>query len=243
MTTRPTRYVTPDDVALLQAVARTGSVQAGAAAALMDRDRAVYRLRRLAEVFHQPVVRTVRGGARHGGSGLTPLGWSLIRRGSEVVPSAPGTRPRVTATILDGVFRSHPVPHVETHGGLALAVAFHAEEGEPVRVAIDPELVLVARRRFPTSARNVLPGRVTGFEGDRTGDSLRISVSVEGGPVAVGITPQAVRELGLHRGVRVVLYVKATGIRRVATGRGGRPVSFPDVKRRPRVAGKTQSGS
>jgi molybdate transport repressor ModE-like protein len=187
----------------------------------ISRDRAIYRLARLERAFGGPVVAAVRGGRFHGGTLLTPLGDRIVREGFDSVellgarPVAPLSHPN----LLEGVFRRGPAPEVELGSGLRLRVAFAAEEGEPVAVLVDPESILVARRRFPSSARNVLPGVVVKL-GWAHGDGGRLLL-VRSGPATfrVAITDEPIRQLHLTPGARVWLYVKATAVRRVGPAR------------------------
>lgn len=220
MTTRPV-YVTAADLELLRAVARTGSVSAASRALGITRDLGVYRLARLPRAAGGEVVASVRGGAGRGGTRLTARGWDLLRRtaGSVQVPSDREDRRLPAANRLVGRWHANPSPRLEVGPGFSLAVGFDASEGETVPVTIDPESILLARRRFATSARNVLSGtvrRVTAL-GGRAGRSALWLLSVGVGPVVLRalVTDRARRELGLARGARVVLYVKATAVRAV----------------------------
>lgn len=244
MTGRRTGFLTPSDVALLSAVARTGSVAAACRRESISRYRGLYRLARLAEEFGGSLVTGDRGGASHGGARLTELGWALLRRGSEVLPAAdaPSTRPSWGATAFRGAWHAAPFPHVDLVGGPSLAVAFHAEEGRSVTVAVDPEAVLLARESFPTSARNALPGvvrRIRHRAGALTSGLALVEVGVGGRTVGALLTDRAVRALGLAPGGRVVAYVKATAIHRVGElTRGSRRSS---ARRRPPPRGGSAS--
>ncbi len=220
MTAHPSR-VTDTDVALLRSIGRARSVVAASRAVGISRDRAVYRLDRLERAFGGPVVESARGGRGHGTTVLTALGDRILRGGFDAVeliaarPVASGPRPN----LLRGVYRSGPPPIVEVAPGFALRVVFDAEDGERVGVSLDPESVVVARRRFASSARNVLPASVDGVERGPGGRDLLLRVRV--GPVLlrVSVTEETVAVFGLRRGSRVLLYVKATALRRVAARR------------------------
>jgi molybdate transport repressor ModE-like protein/molybdopterin-binding protein len=223
VTDRP-RVVTDTDVALLRTLAREPSVVAASRQVGISRDRANYRLARLEEAFGGPVVESVRGGRGHGTTRLTPLGDRIVRQGFESVelldarPVAPPSR----SNLLRGIYHLAPAPEVALGRGVRLRVAFPAEEGEPVSVLLDPESILVARRRFPSSARNVLPAMVEAVRPGRS--SLGWTLLVRAGPtrLRVAVTEEPVHQLGLAPGARVWLYVKATAVRRV-----GRPSSAP----------------
>ena len=238
MTTRAV-YVTADDLALLSAIARTGSVAAASRSLGISRDLGVYRLARLPRAAGGAVVASARGGAGRGGTRLTARGWGLLRRtaGSVRVPSLTENRRTPAANRLVGRWHSAPSPHLEVGPGLSLAVGFDASEGETVSVTIDPESILLARRRFATSARNVLSGtvrRVTAA-GATAGRSALWLLSVGVGPVVLRalVTDRARRELALARNARVVLYVKATAVRPVGDESDPTPGSRRSSARRP----------
>ncbi|HTT34274.1 MAG TPA: TOBE domain-containing protein [Thermoplasmata archaeon] len=209
-------WLTPADVALLQRIARAGSVVRASAELHVSRDRALYRLRKLAAAAGGPIVASTRGGAGYGGSTLTARGWRLLERGAEA--AAPG--PVATAGAgarLAGRYRDRPHPRVELPDGLSLAVGFRAAPGDRVRIAVAPESVLLARQRFATSARNVLGGtveRLRPLRGSGRGLVL-VGVRVGRSRFDAAVTERSRRELALARGTRVVLYVKATAVRRV----------------------------
>jgi molybdate transport repressor ModE-like protein/molybdopterin-binding protein len=205
------------DVALLDRLAAEASVARAARTVGISRDRANYRLRRLADAFGGPLVLGRRGGRTHGGSLLTALGERVRRRavgGTERLRGRPlaGAPP---ANRMRGTYRVGPPATVELPDGTRLTVAFRAVDGEEVAVTVEPEAILLARGRFPSSARNVLPGTVRAARA-RAG-ALARTVSVAVGPTrwAVAVTPATVRGLALAPGRRVYLYLKATAIRRL----------------------------
>jgi molybdate transport repressor ModE-like protein/molybdopterin-binding protein len=210
--------VTDVDVALLRSVARERSVVAASRALEMPRDRAVYRIARLARAFGGPVVLAARGGRSHGGTRLTELGDRIVRGGFDSVellaarPVAPPSR----SNRMVGVYHGTPGPTVVVAGRLRLRVTFAAEEGEPVSLLLDPEAILVALGKFPSSARNVLRATVTRVEPETPGGGAALQVRV--GPLAlrVAVTAETVRQLRVRAGGRLWLYVKATALRRVA---------------------------
>ncbi|MFZ0891026.1 MAG: TOBE domain-containing protein [Thermoplasmata archaeon] len=216
MTRRPSS-VTSLDVALLRALARERSVVAASRRIGISRDRATYRLGRLRRAFGGAVVTGERGGRAHGGSRLTPLGDRIVRGGFdsvELLNSRPVT-PLSQPNRLDGIYHRSDAPEVWVEPNLHLRVAFRAEEREPVSVLLDPEAILVARRRFPSSARNVLAGQVEAVRG-KTGPLDRtLLVRVGAARLRVAVTEEPIRQLHLRRGARVWLYVKATALRRV----------------------------
>ena len=218
------------DVALLRTVARARSVVAASRQVGIFRDRATYRIARLERAFGGPVIASVRGGRGHGGSHLTALGDRIVREGFDAVEllNARPVAPLFPANVVRGVYRIGPPPEVVLPGGDRWRVAFAAEDGEPVAAHLDPEAILVARRRFPSSARNVVRGRVARLDPGPGGPGSTIAVAVGGQRLRVAITPEAVRQLRLARGATVWLYVKATSLRRVArAGRAPTPGSRP----------------
>ena len=205
-------------MALLRSLTHERSVVAASRRVGISRDRAIYRLARLAQAFGGPVVTGVRGGRTHGGTRLTPLGDRIVRQGfdsMELLDARPVARPS-RSNLLRGIYHRTPAPSVTLAPGLQLRVAFPAEEGESVTVLLDPESILVARGRFSSSARNVLPATVERVR--RGTDTMGRTLLVRTGtvPLRVSVTEEPVRQLGLTPGARVWLYVKATAVRRVA---------------------------
>jgi molybdate transport repressor ModE-like protein/molybdopterin-binding protein len=225
-----TRRVTDLDVALLRSLEVERSVVAASRSVGISRDRATYRLARLREAFGGPVVHSERGGRSHGGTHLTPLGDRIVRGGFDTVelldarlPSTRLSRPN----LLRGIYHASPAPQVDLGHGLRLRVAFRADEGEAVHLLLDPESVLVARGRFPSSARNLLRAVVerTVRPPGALGTTLRVRVGHH--RLRVAVTDEPIRQLHLRAGAHVWLYVKATAVRRVAgpappPGRGRR---------------------
>ena len=220
---RSTHLVTDGDVALLRALAHQRSLVAASRDVGVSRDRAVYRIARLARAFGGPVVRATRGGAGHGTTTLTPLGDRIVRSGFDSVEllDARPRRPNTAPNLLRGVYRRARYPEVRVGRSLRLRVAFPGRDGETVGVVLDPEAVVVARRRFPSSARNVLEGTIERVPRDGAGGEVTLVVRCRAVRLRVAVTEETVRLLRLRPGGRVVLYVKATALRPVAAvGRG-----------------------
>jgi molybdopterin-binding protein/molybdate transport repressor ModE-like protein len=225
-------WLTPLDHDLLESIARSGSV-AGACRALgIGRDRGVYHLERLTELAGGPVVRARRGGAGRGATRLTELGERLRR-----TPTGSLGRRAPPPGVLRGTFRSVDGPALELAGGLRLKVGFTAPEGSTVAVVVDPESVLLAPGRFPSSARNVLRGRVERVEA-LDPPTVRVTLRVGGVRLPASVTPGSVAELGLRRGRSVYLYLKATALRPLA-----RPLSPGRPRRSPRRPPPPRGGS
>lgn len=64
----------PGKVRLLEEIEKTGSIRKAAEVVGMSFRQAWLLLRAIEEMFGQPVIVTLRGGVRGGGSALTPLG-------------------------------------------------------------------------------------------------------------------------------------------------------------------------
>ncbi len=206
--------VTPLDVELLRSLEAAGSVVQACARIGITRDTGMYRLRRLARAMGSPVVRSRRGGSTRGGTRLTELGGRILEQGVGPLPApSRGASGRPLAlNLLRGRWWSAPEPHVTLEDDLSLFVTFRAREGGPVRVAIEPEAMVVATSRFPSSARNVIRGTV---ESVRRVDDLRAVLRVrvgEGATLNVAMTPRSLVRLRLRPGVRVYLYLKATAV-------------------------------
>ena len=214
--------VTDRDVALLRSLEQERSVVSASRHVGISRDRAVYRLDRLARAFGGPVVTSVRGGRSHGGTRLTVLGDRIVRGGFDSVELLEGRplAPLPASNLLRGVYHRAPHPEVVVGRDLRLRVAFAAEDGERVSLLLDPEAVLVARQRFASSARNVLSGTV---EAVRPSGPLGRTLVIRTGPVLLraAVTAEPVHQMGLRPGAKVVLYVKATALRRVGATRPG----------------------
>jgi molybdopterin-binding protein/molybdate transport repressor ModE-like protein len=221
------RIVTPSDVALLAALSQQPNLAQACRQLGMTRDRGMYRLRRMEAAVGAPVVRTHRGGLRSGATELTARGRALLRQG--VAPLERVGRLETPGWIvLEGTWRGGPEPSVLLRGGLVLRVSFTAAPGSQVVLAIDPESILVARKAFPTSARNVVRGRISSITEEPPDRQL---LSVEGGRdrLEAVVTHEAVRDLGLKVGTSVVLYIKATAIHLLA-------ISPPTLTREPDAA-------
>ena len=70
----------PGKVALLEEIAQTGSISAAARKFDMSYRRAWLLVEEMNQSLRKPVVATATGGARGGGSVLTPVGEEVVRR-------------------------------------------------------------------------------------------------------------------------------------------------------------------
>jgi len=217
--------LTPLDRALLRALSTDDRLVDACERLGIGRHRGLYRLRRLSRAMGRPITTGLRGGASHGSTRLTDAGRSLLRWPAGA-PVASGRRGSAPSHRLRGRWADGDPPHVEIGPELTLAVAFPARPGEEVEIAIDPESVIVATERFPTSARNVLPGRVARLRRSGPGTApgrWQLEVDAGGPTIPAAVTPSAVRSLGLRVGRRVYLYVKATSVTRLDGPTPGSP--------------------
>ena len=198
------RWLTPVDVRLLREIEREGTLVHAARAIGVGRDRAVYRLERLARLFGGAVALGRHGGPTPGTTRLTPLGRRLLRGASGVRPGA---------NRWSGVYWREPSPRVVLGPNLELEVAFRGRDGDPVTVEVDPEAFVVARRRVDLSARNALGATVERVQRHPDGTAL-VRARWDGRPVRVALTSGSVDRLHLAPGVRAYLYVKAVAVRR-----------------------------
>ncbi len=212
--------LTAIDLRLLDTLRREGSLVEACRRLGITRDLGTYRLRRLRRALGKPVVEARRGGARHGTTRLTRLGTTLLSYGTDSVELSRRGSARSLARphLLRGTWHALPEPSVELEGGVRLKVDFTASEGEPVRLGVDPESILLAVRRYPTSARNMMNAIVEAVRtrGRGTG-GLRCLVEARGKGfrLTAAVTRATVREFRLRTGRRVVLYVKATALKRL----------------------------
>ncbi len=206
--------LTPLDLRLLARLAQTPHLAQVCRELGVGRDQANYRLRRLGRYLGRPVV-----AARKGPPGFS---WTrLTRAGRGLLSQRPGTSLRSLRshpsprTLLFGRYSRGPPPSLTTARGLVLSVGFPGRNGELRGVTVDPEAVLVARHRFPASARNVLPARILSLKAQ---GRLQVVAEAEAGGerLPVALTEAAVTALRLRKGSRVFLYLKATALRPVA---------------------------
>lgn len=211
--------LTPMDVALLDHLARDPSLSNACRSLDLSPDRGRYRLQRLNRALGSAVTDSTRGGAGGGQSALTAAGRALLDAGAGAVVGPSRISRHQVGVEGSGTWSPGPVPSVRLDAGPTLAVVFRAVPGERVRVGVDPASIVVATRRFATSARNVLKGTVRSIRsvGPGTGGAQRaLEVDVDGWRFSVPVTPEAIRALRLARGTRVYLYLKATAVRRLS---------------------------
>lgn len=187
--------------ALLEGIARTGSVAAAARLVGMDPSNARRHLRTAEARAGAALVQARRGGAARGAAWLTRAGRARLGPGARLTGRALAFEPDAGTT---------PV----LVGRRVLHVAGRVREG-PVELRVRPEDVLLARRWTETSARNALRGSVASVRPAAEGTFL---VDVAAGALRVQalVTRGALRELRLKEGSRVVAAVKATALRATA---------------------------
>jgi molybdopterin-binding protein len=95
-------------------------------------------------------------------------------------------------------------------GALTLVAVGEYAGGACHAIIRGEDIVLALTRPGPSSARNVLDGRV--IEVALEGAVARVTVEVAGMPLVASVTSGAVRELELAAGVAVVASVKATAV-------------------------------
>ena len=76
----PGRWIGPGKADLLQAIAETGSIAAAGRRMGMSYNRAWNLVEVLNATFAAPLVESARGGAAHGGAGLTSAGREVLDR-------------------------------------------------------------------------------------------------------------------------------------------------------------------
>lgn len=200
-------WLTPVDRNLLRALEEIGTLVGACRRIGIGRDRGVYRLRRLEEGWGRAVTQSTRGGGKAGGTRLTGFGQRLLSTAdSDGPPAPPGGWNR-----LGGTYRAGSPPAVELPDGGRLVVAFRGRSGAKVRLRISPEALLVAPRRFPSSARNVLQGQVVRLR-PRGAGRVEVTFRTGGLELRALLTASAVRSLGLRPRVAAYLYLKATAV-------------------------------
>jgi molybdate transport system regulatory protein len=78
----------PGKIALLEAIARTGSITGAARALEMSYRRAWLLVDTMNRSFRTPLVEAGAGGSRGGGAALTPLGREVVERYRRIEASA-----------------------------------------------------------------------------------------------------------------------------------------------------------
>lgn len=82
----------------------------------------------------------------------------------------------------------------------------------PAVLAVPPTDIFVSKTPLPSSARNVLPGRVTGMAIEHRGAGVQVRADVGGVELVASVTAEAARDLALGPGSPVVFSFKATAV-------------------------------
>ncbi|MFQ5703545.1 MAG: ATP-binding cassette domain-containing protein [Gemmatimonadales bacterium] len=94
-------------------------------------------------------------------------------------------------------------------GGLHLKIV--TDKSGPVTLVLPADEITVSRHKLESSARNQFEGQVTQIsDNGRGGVSLRVDAGVD---LAVRVTREALNDLDISLGSRVVLSIKATAVR------------------------------
>ena len=83
----------------------------------------------------------------------------------------------------------------------------------PAVLAVPPTDIFVSKEPLPASARNVLPGRITGMAIEHRGAGVHVRADVGGVELVAAVTAEASKDLGLGPGVKVVFSFKATAVK------------------------------
>ena len=82
----------------------------------------------------------------------------------------------------------------------------------PAVLAVPPTDIFVSREPLPSSARNVLSGRVSGMAIEYRGAGVHVRADVGGVELVAAVTSEAARDLALAPGGAVVFTFKATAV-------------------------------
>ncbi len=96
----------------------------------------------------------------------------------------------------------------------SIEIAVTTDRTGPVVLAVPPTDIFVSREPLPSSARNVLKGRVTRVAAHRAGGGGGVAVTADVGVELVAVvTREAARELALAPDMAVVFSFKASAVR------------------------------
>lgn len=95
----------------------------------------------------------------------------------------------------------------------SLCIAVLTDRSGPVVLAVPPTDIFVSREPLPSSARNVLKGRVSGLSVERRGAGVHVRADFDGVELVAAVTAEAARELALTPGGVVVFSFKATAVK------------------------------
>lgn len=118
-------------------------------------------------------------------------------------PVTPENLFRVELAPGEGV-KTIPIGDVELH--------VMTERSGPAVLAVPPTDIFVSKEPLPSSARNVLTGRVTGMAIEHRGVGVQVRADVGGLELVASVTAEAARDLALGPGSPVVFSFKATAV-------------------------------
>jgi molybdate transport system regulatory protein len=101
----------PGKAALLEAIAREGSISAAGRAMGMSYRRAWMLVDVMNRCWAEPLVATAAGGARGGGARLTEAGTAILAR-YRAIEARLGATVAEEAAALEATLRPHPLPPV-----------------------------------------------------------------------------------------------------------------------------------
>ncbi len=101
------------------------------------------------------------------------------------------------------------VKHVPV-GSIAIVVL--TDRSGPAVLAVPPTDIFVSREPLPSSARNVLKGRVTGLAIEHRGAGVHVRADMGGVELIAAVTADAARDLALTPGGSVVFSFKASAV-------------------------------
>lgn len=110
-----------------------------------------------------------------------------------------------------------PQPHGDlwsySWGGTELILVDPGGKGDNLFELGAKDVTLFKQHPVATSARNLLPCRVSDVFGD--GNRIGVELSCNGGRLVSQIVPESVRELDIRKGTEVVAVIKASAFRRL----------------------------
>lgn len=93
-----------------------------------------------------------------------------------------------------------------------IALVLMTDRTGPAVVAVSPTDIFVSREPLPSSARNVLKGRVTGMAIEHRGAGVHVRADMGGVELVAAVTAEAARDLALSPGGAVVFSFKASAV-------------------------------
>jgi len=93
-----------------------------------------------------------------------------------------------------------------------ITIVVMTDRSGPAVLAVSPTDIFVSREPLPSSARNVLTGRVTGLAIEHRGAGVHVRADMGGVELIAAVTAEAVRDLALTPGGSVVFSFKARAV-------------------------------